>query len=264
MFDSHAHLDDERFDGDRDACVERAVAAGVRAMVIPAISPDRWARTLACAQRGPVYAALGVHPQALPTVDDRAVREGLDRVASLVRANPGRVVAIGEVGFDHTIDLQRASRERQAQVFAWHAEVAVALDLPLIVHVLRAHDAALEALARVKLPSRAGVIHSYSGSAELVAQYEKRGFYLSFAGAITRPTAKKPVLAARAVSADRLLIETDAPDQCPTGAMDPSEPCRCEPAMLALTARAVARARAEDEAAVRAQCERNARTLFAL
>lgn len=264
MFDTHAHLDDERFDADRDACVARALSAGVHAIVVPAISPDRWHRTLACAARGPVYAALGVHPQALGAIDDEAVRAGLDRVSSLVRANPGRVVAIGEVGFDHTIDLRRASRERQAEVFAWHAEVAVALELPLIVHVLRAHDAALEAIARVKLPPRAGVIHSYSGSAELVAQYEKRGFYLSFAGAITRPSAKKPALAARAVSAERLLIETDAPDQCPTGALDPGEPCRCEPSMLPLTARAVARARGEDEEAVRALCERNARTLFAL
>ncbi len=262
MIDTHAHFDDESFDSDRESCWERALREGVRALVVPAISPDRWQRTLSVAREGAVFAALGVHPQALPAVSDEAIRAALDDVPSLVRERPKRVVAIGEVGFDHTIDLERASPARQAAVFAWHAEVAVALGLPLIVHVLRAHDAALEALERVRLPRPAGVIHSYSGSAELVPRYERLGFYLSFAGAVTRRTAKRPLAAARAVSSDKLLLETDAPDQCPTGA--PEGVTRCEPAMLSLIARAVATARGEDEAALRERTEQNARRLFAL
>jgi|LNFM01.1.fsa_nt_gb TatD DNase family protein len=261
VFDTHCHFDDERFDDDRDEAWRRAEAVGVRAAVIPAISPDRWERTLACAREGARYAALGVHPQCLPSIDDPSIRDGLDRVASMVRARPSLVVAVGEVGFDHTIDLALASPERQERVFAWHAEVASSLGLPLIVHVLRAHEDALRALSRVKLPSPAGVIHSYSGSAELVASYEKLGFFLSFAGSVTRPRARRPIAAAKAVSPDRLLLETDAPDQCPTG-VDPSV-TRCEPAHIALVARALAAALGEDEAALCARTERNARALFA-
>ncbi|MBL8677821.1 MAG: TatD family hydrolase [Myxococcales bacterium] len=260
MFDTHCHFDDERFDDDRESAWKRAEEAGVGAAVIPAISPDRWDRTLSCTREGARFAALGVHPQCLPAIDDRAIRDGLDRIASLRREHAWRVVAVGEVGFDHTIDLALASPERQERVFAWHAEVARALELPLIVHVLRAHDAALRALSRVKLPSPAGVIHSYSGPAELVGAYEKLGFYLSFAGSVTRPKARRPIAAARVVSPERLLIETDAPDQTPTG-VAPSV-TRCEPAHLALVANALATALGEDEPSLRARTTRNARALF--
>jgi len=262
VIDTHAHLDDEAFDNDRDACLRRAGGAGVRAVVVPAVSPERWERTLSVARITGVYAALGVHPHALARVSDEEIRAGLDRVAALKSESEGRVVAIGEVGFDRTIDLARASDARQAAVFAWHAEVAVALGLPLIVHVLRAHDCALATLSRVRLPSPAGVIHSYSGSAEMVKAYERLGFFLSFAGGVTRPNARRVVKAAKAISSERLLIETDAPDQCPTGAGEGV--VRSEPAMLGLIASAVARARGESDERVRELSEKNARALFAL
>ncbi|MFO0562588.1 MAG: TatD family hydrolase [Polyangiales bacterium] len=262
MIDTHAHLDDEAFDSDREACLQRAREAGVSAMVVPAVSPERWERTLSVARLPGVYAALGVHPHALARVTDDEIRRALDRVSALAKASEGRVVAIGEVGFDRTIDSARASDARQAEVFAWHAEVAVALGLPLIVHVLRAHDCALATLSRVRLPSPAGVIHSYSGSAELVRAYERLGFYVSFAGGVTRPNARRVAEAARAVSSERLLIETDAPDQCPTGAGEGV--VRSEPAMIGLIASAVARARAESDEWVREVSESNARRVFGL
>jgi TatD DNase family protein len=262
VIDTHAHWDDEVFDSDREACLRRAKEQGVRAVVVPAVSPERWERTLSVARIPGVYAALGVHPHALVQVTDEAIRQALDRVSDLAKAMEGRVVAIGEVGFDRTIDLERASEERQAKVFAWHAEVAVALGLPLIVHVLRAHACALATLARVRLPKPAGVIHSYSGSAQLVKAYERLGFCVSFAGAVTRPNARRVVEAVRAVSSDRLLIETDAPDQCPTGAGEGV--VRTEPAMLGLIASAVARARGESEEWVKQRTEQNARRVFGL
>lgn len=265
MIDTHAHLDDEAFDSDREACLRRAREAGVSAMVVPAVSPERWERTLSVARLPGVYAALGVHPHALARVTDDEIRAALDRVSALAKASEGRVVAIGEVGFDRTIgtiERERASDARQAEVFAWHAEVAVALGLPLIVHVLRAHDCALASLSRVRLPSPAGVIHSYSGSAELVKAYERLGFYVSFAGGVTRPNARRVAEAARAVSSERLLLETDAPDQCPTGAGEGV--VRSEPAMIGVIASAVARARGESEEWVREVSESNARRVFGL
>jgi TatD DNase family protein len=262
LFDTHCHLDDPRFDSDRASVWDRAEAAGVRFALIPGTEPARWTGTLAVCQPGKRVAALGVHPHALASLEDGTVRDALNTLADLRRAHLASLVAVGEVGFDGGIDPVRASPARQARVFAWHAEVAVALGLPLVVHVLRAHELALRTLRALTLPRPAGVIHSYSGPAELVPAYESLGFSLSFAGSITRPTARRPALAARAVDPARLLVETDAPDQPPTGI--PRELTRCEPAHLPLVCAALARARSEAEGALRALTERNARALFGL
>jgi TatD DNase family protein len=260
VFDAHCHLDDEAFDHDRTAVWERACAAGVRGLVVPGVAPERWSRTLACCERPHRFAALGVHPHALPAMTDAEVRAGLDEIPSLVRRSTGLVVAIGEVGFDRTIDLERASEQRQATIVRWHAELAKSLGLPLVLHVLRAHDLALATLERLALPSPAGVVHSYSGPAELVHRYEQLGFFVSFSGSITRPRARRPLEALRRVSPDRLLLETDAPDQCPTGVDEHVR--RNEPAHLALVLRAAARALAQREESLRERTEGNARALF--
>jgi TatD DNase family protein len=262
VFDSHCHLDDPRFDADRDAVWARAESVGVRFAMLPGTEPSRWRRTLALCRPGARFAGLGVHPHALASLDDGSIRAALDTLVELRRAHPDTLVAVGEVGFDGGVDPVLASPARQARVFAWHAEVAVALGLPLIVHVLRAHAFALRCLREVTLPRPAGVIHSYSGPAELVPAYQSLGFSLSFAGSLTRSGARRPALAARAVDPARLLVETDAPDQCPTGVG--ADVTRCEPSHLPLVCAALARARGEDELVLRARTEANARILFGL
>ncbi|MDP3273932.1 MAG: TatD family hydrolase [Deltaproteobacteria bacterium] len=261
MFDSHCHLDDAAFDHDREQAWGRAVSTGLVGALVAAVRPDRWAHTLAAAT-GPRVAALGVHPHALASLSDTEIVSSLDALPALRTQHPERVVAVGEVGFDGAMDLSLASHARQAQVFAWHAEVACALKLPLVVHVFRAHEQALAVLQTLRLPSPAGVIHSFSGGPELVARYEALGFFLSFAGGITRARARKPVAAARLVSPDRLLAETDAPDQTPTGV--PEGVTRCEPAHLSLVVRALAEACEVSVESMAERTTRNARALFAL
>ena len=139
-----------------------------------------------------------------------------------------------------------------------HAEIARARSLPMVVHVLRAHEPALDAL-RALGPMR-GVIHSFSGSAELAAEYVRLGWHLGFGGSLTRPNARKPAKALIATPRERIVIETDAPDQIPTGA----EGSRCEPAHLGLVAARAAEVLGlsmDDLASLTAQ---NARSLFAL
>jgi len=261
MIDSHCHLDDAIFDADRGVAWERARAAGVTHAIVPGVEPRTWSRTELCALPGERSIALGIHPQALADLTHDDIRLALDELTG--RARREAVVAIGECGLDGGTDLQRAPMTLQREVFLAHVEIARSLDRPLIVHVLRAHAEALETLRGAKLRSPAGVIHSYSGSAEMVDAYVQIGFFISFAGGITRPRARKPFESARRVPDDRLLIETDAPGQIPTGAVPPdvARP-RCEPAHLGLTRDAVASARGVHGDEVDRLTTANARRLF--
>ncbi|MBK9033997.1 MAG: TatD family hydrolase [Myxococcales bacterium] len=256
MIDSHCHLDVDAFADDRAVVVARAVAAGVRGILVPAIRPRTWAALTALPAAhpdAPLALALGVHPQVVPDLDadERATVDGL--VDALAAAMTERVVAIGECGLDGAT----GDHPRQEQVLRAHVRAARALGLPLVIHVLRAHDAAPRILREERVGEVGGVVHSFSGSPELVAIYADLGLACSFAGAIARPGARRPVAAARAVAAAALLVETDAPDQAPAPGGG-----RNEPARLVEVIAGVARARGEAPGAVAAATAANARRVF--
>lgn len=256
LSDSHCHLDDPRFDGDRDAVIARARAAGVLRIVVPGVHPRDWEalRELRARYEG-VRVAVGVHPHSLAKLSDAELVKSLDDLAEAAKRLGA--VAIGEVGFDGIVEKEQGvPYSVQTRVFDAHVEVANTLDLPLILHIYRAHEVALKALAK-HAPLR-GVVHSYSGSAELVPKYVALGLHVSFAGAVTRPGAERPRKAAAAVPLERLLVETDAPDQAPHGA----ESLRCEPAHLALNVRALADARGTTFEEIATVTTRNARELY--
>jgi TatD DNase family protein len=255
VIDTHCHLDAPAFDPDRGAVLARARAAGVTDLVVPAVGPDGWASLLALAAATPgVHAGLGIHPQLLPELDPR----GDDaRLADLDRAlSRGGAVAVGECGLDGPSAAAGAPLDRQVAVLAGQLALARKHRLPVLLHALRAHQPLLALLERDGLPA-GGVLHSFSGSAEQVAPFARLGLHFAFAGPITFETARKPVLAARAVPPDRLLLETDAPDQAPRPHRG-----RCEPAHLAEVAAAVAAALGRTAAEVDALTTANARRLF--
>ena len=148
--------------------------------------------------------------------------------------------------------------DRQVAVLRGHLALARRFALPVLLHCLRAHEPMLSLLAQEPLPA-GGVLHSYSGSAEQVRDYLRFGLCFSFAGPVTYERAKKPVLAARAVPRDRLLVETDAPDQTPRPFQG-----RCEPMHLARVVEGVAAALGATATQVDELTERNARELFRL
>jgi TatD DNase family protein len=148
--------------------------------------------------------------------------------------------------------------ERQAAVLRGQLALARKHRLPVVLHCLRAHPALLPLVEREALPE-GGVLHSYSGSADLVRPYAAAGFWFSFAGPVTYERARRPLDAARAVPRDRLLVETDAPDQTPRPHRG-----RNEPAHLRDTAAALARALGMTIAELDALTTTNARALFAL
>src|SRR5512137_826991 len=228
MIDTHCHLDAPAFEADREAVLARARAAGVTDVVVPAVDPGGWARlvTLGASHPG-VHVALGIHPQALPGMapadDDRHLA---DLESLLAR---GGAVAVGECGLDGPSVGEGAPLDRQRAVLRGHLAIARKLGLPVLLHSLRVHDAMREELERDGVPS-GGVLHSFSGSAEQVPPFAALGLHFSFAGPVTYEAARKPVLAARAVAPERLLVETDAPDQTPR----PHRGERNEPSLLPL------------------------------
>jgi TatD DNase family protein len=256
MIDTHCHLDVAAFDGDRDAVLARADRAGVQVIVVPAIQPSTWERlgTL-CRDAGPrVVAAFGAHPQVVPSLGEdewRALGDG-----RLAAALAGGAVAVGECGLD------KKTGDHPAQERALRLQVAVAreLGLPLLVHVLGAHDVAASVLRDAGAAAVGGILHSFSGSAALVPVYRDLGFAFSFAGPVTYRNARRPLDAARAVPADLLLAETDAPDQSP----EPYRGRRCEPAYVAEVIAGLAAARGETPAAMAALTTANARRWLAL
>ena len=258
MFDSHCHLDSARFDAERDAVVARARAVGVTGILVPGVEPAEWPRLADVKARYPeVRIAVGLHPQALPGMSAPAIERALAELEATARGLGA--VAVGECGFDGGTHGQGGvAWETQALVVDTHVRVAQTLGLPLVLHVLRAHDQALRALERHGPLGAGGVMHSYSGPAELVPRYVALGLSVSFAGSITRERARRPVDAARVVPADRLLVETDAPDQTPTGA----DRERCEPAHVALVIAALARARGVTPDEIARLTARNALALF--
>jgi TatD DNase family protein len=222
VIDTHCHLDGPAFDGDREAALARARAAGVSDLVVPAVGPDGWDRLAAFAADHPgVHFGLGVHPQLLPELDprhdDRVLAE-LD--LALAR---GGAVCVGECGLDGATAQSGAPMDRQLAVLRGHLRLAQKHRLPVSLHHLRALDPLLALLREEPLPA-GGALHSFSGSPEQVAPFAALGLHFSFAGPVTYERARKPLLAARAVPEGRLLLETDAPDQTPRPHRGRNEP----------------------------------------
>jgi TatD DNase family protein len=252
LIDTHCHLDVAAFDADRDAVIARATAAGVVGIVVPAIRPRTWPALRALAARhaaAGVRAAFGIHPQIVPEL--AADELAGDLTARLIEAAAG-ACAIGECG----LDGGTGAHDLQEQIFRAHLRAARATGKPLIIHVLRAHDAAPR-LIREAGPIT-GVLHSYSGGADLVPVYRDLGLAFSFAGPVTYANARRPVAAARAVPADLLLAETDAPDQAPRPHRG-----RSEPAFVADVVAGLAAARGVTVDELAALTTANARRLFA-
>lgn len=255
VIDTHCHLDTPAFDADRNAVLARAAAAGVRGVLVPAIRPRTWPALVELAARthdAGVRCALGIHPQIVPALDADELAGDLElRLAdAIARAH---AVAVGECG----LDGGTGSLDVQERLFRAHIRVARALRLPLVIHVLRAHDAAPRIL-REEGPVD-GVLHSYAGGAELVPTYRALGLAFSFAGPISYANARRPIEAARAIPPELLLVETDAPDQAPEG----HRGGRSEPGFLPAVVAGLAAARGASVEETAALTAANAQRIFA-
>lgn len=220
LIDTHCHLDFAEFDTDREAVIARARSAGVEQIVVPAITVDNFQRVLDLAASSPrFYPALGLHP-CFPHDTDAA----LNTLAQALDVN--KVVAIGEIGLDYRPG--QAEAEVQLQLLERQLRLAQQHELPVLLHVVRAHDQVLKLLRRFQL-LRGGIVHAFSGSAQQAREYAKLGFKLGFGGAISYERAHKLRRLAAELPLEWLVLETDAPDM-PLAQYrgQPNEPSRVE------------------------------------
>ena len=203
IFDTHAHYDDSRFDGDRDAVLAALPEAGVELVLDPGCDLPSSRAAAALAERyGHVYAAAGIHPENCAGFQD-ADLAGLRQLL----AQP-KVAAIGEIGLDYYW-AENPPRDFQQMVFRKQLALAEELDLPVIVHDREAHGDSLSIIR--EFPAVTGVFHCFSGSPEMAEELLKRGWYLGFDGPITYKNARRAPDVAAITPLERMVVETDAP-----------------------------------------------------
>jgi TatD DNase family protein len=207
--DSHCHLDAEEFDGDRDRVVERARAAGVDMMVVPAVEVATFGRVKATAQRFGFAYTLGIHPLYV----SRAAETDLDQLSEAVRmaqADPN-FVGIGEIG----LDFAEGAPDAQQQEHFYQAQLRLARSssLPVVVHVRRSADRLLKYLRQIEVPG--GIAHAYNGSEQQAREFIACGFRLGFGGSATFNGSLRIRRHAAEVPETALVVETDAPDIAP-------------------------------------------------
>ena len=251
LVDTHCHLDASEFDGDREAVIARARAAGVTRQILPGTHADEWALLRdACLLDPGLYAAYGMHPTFLEHHDDAH----LGLLDEWVRRE--RPVAIGECGLDYYVE--GLDLEAQQRWFDGHLELARATGLPLIVHARRAVDAVIQSIRRVGKVH--GVVHSFAGSEEQARQLHQLGFLIGIGGPVTYERAKRMHRVVAAVPLEQLLLETDAPDQPDSGHRGQ----RNEPARLTRVCDVVAGLRGMSPGDLAEATTRNACRLFGL
>ena len=234
FIDSHAHIDGPEFDSDRVQVIQRARDARVSAILnVGTGDPHSGVleRAVELAESHPdIYAAVGTHPHDARLFDERAE----ERVWKLATSS-AKVIAWGEIGLDFHYD--NSPREVQIDVFQWQLRLARELSLPVIIHTREAETETAEILeshwAESNLP---GIMHCFSGSAQLAQQAVDLGFSISFSGIVTFKKAEELREVAKLVPLDRLLIETDCPYLTPI----PFRGKRNEPAYVVEVARCLA------------------------
>lgn len=254
LYDTHAHLYDDRFAADLPAVLTRAAAAGVERILTLGIDADSSRTSVRQAvEHDILVAAVGIQPNGVA----EAVPGDWDAVVALAESSP-KVAAIGETGLDRYWD--RAPFPMQEDYFARHLELAHRLGKPVCIHCREA-EADVERMLRERFekfgPVR-GVMHSYCGDAAHVERFLAMGLHVSFAGMLTYKTADAVRAVARVVPADRILIETDSPYLAPV----PVRGKRNEPAFVAHTAACLAEVRGQPVAEIERQTTANARGLF--
>ena len=231
LFDTHAHMDDRAFDGDREELLSSLPERGIALLMNPgcSLASSRAASRLS-QEYDYIYAAVGSHPDAADEVDEAVLEE----YRKLCKLNP-KIKAIGEIGLDY--HYEDIPREIQQRAFRMQLELARELDLPVIVHEREAHEDGLKIIA--EFPEVTGVFHCYSGSAEMAKLLVERGWYIGFTGVLTFKNARKAVEVAQSIPLERIVLETDCPYMSP----EPFRGKRNDPSRLCYMAEKLAQLR---------------------
>ena len=248
IFDTHAHYDDDRFDGMLDELMNSMHLYGVEKIITCGCDGSSSNAALTIAEKYPfVYAAVGIHPC---NIDSGTTIEEIKQLAKHKKC-----VAIGEIGLDYYWESDK--KEEQKEIFSNQIELAKELNLPVLVHDREAHSDTIDILLKTK---PRGVLHCFSGSVESARLITDMGMYIGVGGVITFKNAKKLPEVVASIPNDKLLLETD----CPYLAPEPYRGKLCYSGMISLTAQKIAEIRGEKRENLLKICNKNAKELFGL
>ncbi|MBO1004735.1 TatD family hydrolase [Pseudogracilibacillus auburnensis] len=253
LFDTHVHLNADQFSEDMDETIARAQANGVSYMVVVGFDRPTITKAIEIVEEYDfIYASVGWHPvDAIDMTEEDLI--WLEEVAK----HP-KVVALGEMGLDYHWD--KSPKDIQKEVFRKQIELAKKINLPIIIHNRDATKDIVHILREESAGEVGGIMHCYSGSAEVAKQCIDLNFYISLGGPVTFKNAKKPKEVAKQVPLDRLLIETD----CPYLAPHPYRGKRNEPAYVRLVAEEIAELKGLDIETVAEATTKNAKKVFGI
>ncbi|PMG78781.1 hydrolase TatD [Shewanella sp. 10N.286.51.B7] len=213
MIDTHAHLDLEDFDHDRDTLFNEMRAHGITNAIIPGISETQWCKQIAIAAEFNCYYALGIHPWYVPNnIDDSLT---LLEQKIIEHKDNARFVALGECG----LDKLKPNFPMQLELLSGQLTMSVRFHLPVILHAVKCHQELIELLIRNPNP-RGGVIHGFYGGPELAKRYIDLGYKLGIGGLLMNPNAKKLRKTITEIDIKHFLIETDSPSMTPYNALE--------------------------------------------
>ncbi len=250
IFDTHAHYDDDRFSEDLETLLSSLQSKGISNIVNCATDISSCKKSASiCEKHDYIYFSAGIHPHEAENVET-------DYISKLTTfTKHSKCVAIGEIGLDYHYDF--SPRERQKEVFEQQLILAVELGLPVIIHDREAHNDTLTLLTKYK-PK--GIVHCFSGSAELAQQVVKLGMFIGLGGAVTFSNAKKPIEVAKNIPLERLVLETDCPYMSPV----PHRGNRNDSSLIAHTAEFIAALRNIDTQELINITTENANRIFGL
>jgi len=266
--DAHCHLADPRLESELEQVLARSRAQGIGGWIQGGVGPEDWDRQIRLAQAYPgrIIPVFGLHPWwvADPARTENDLQLGLE----LLMEKLPHAAGIGELGLDFGPrfgqKLGMASESLQVQAFGAQLGLARAMNLPVVLHVVKAHDQALAILEREGLPDAGGLVHSFSSSVEILERYVALGLTISVGGSVTWKRGQKAFEALQAsmlkVPANRLVLETDSPDQPPESIRGELN----EPATLIEIARVVGKMRGESPETLLKQSTENLVALFGI
>ena len=236
LFDSHSHLNDEKFDDDREEVIENICKSGVTNFITAGYSVESSKKALEISKNYDfIYTTAGISPNDIPQNEDELWKK-LKEIEDLVNKNYKKIVAIGEIGLDYYWNTE--NKELQKKAFIEQIEIANKCDLPIVIHTREAVMDTLQILKDNNVLKK-GVFHCCPQNRELIKEALKLGFYISFAGPITFKNSKNAEEMINLVPNDKLLIETDSPYLSP----EPYRGKRNTPANVRFVAQKVADAK---------------------
>lgn len=253
VIDSHAHLDDRRFNRDRDRLINSLEDFGVELVINNGADLKSSIASINLAEKyDNVYATVGIHPHSAKEMDETTIEALRDL------AKHEKVVAIGEIGLDFHYD--NSPRDVQRKWFKRQLELAKELDMPVTIHSRSASQEVFDMIKEAQDGTLRGVMHCYSDSVEMAKDYVDLGFYISLAGPVTFKNAKTPKEVAKVVPLDRLLVETDSPYLTP----EPNRGKRNEPAYVRYVAGQIAELKGISYEELAEATNRNTKELFGI